>query len=128
MKLLAALLLTGTMVAGAGSAQAACMKGGDENAAATGRVSIGKARDAAGCPQQPYILTLSAPACLTAPDEEDNVKSTRTVHIYSTDAKVHAAIAGFVGKSASVRGTPFHAHTGHHHAPIVMDITEIRAQ
>ncbi len=127
MKLLVALMVTGWMVVG-GAAHAACLKGGDEGEVAAGRVSIGKARDAAGRPQQPYLLTLSTPACLTAPDAEDNVKSTRTVHIYSTDAKVHAAIAGFVGKSVRVRGTPFHAHTGHHHAPIVMDISEISGQ
>lgn len=128
MKFSTVMLAAGLMIAAGHPAYAACMKGGDEGEVAAGRVSIGKARDAAGRPQQPYILTLTTPACLTAPDEEDNVKSTRTVHIYSTDAKVHAAIAGFVGKSVRVRGTPFHAHTGHHHAPIVMDIAEIRGQ
>ncbi len=105
----------------------ACMKGG-ETVEATGGSSIGSARDAAGRPQRPYIVTLSAPACLTASDPEDSVKGTRTIHIFSTDEKVHAAIAGLVGKTVLVRGTPFPAHTGHHHAPIVMDITEISAQ
>ena len=105
----------------------ACMKDG-ENAEATGRLAIGSARDAAGRPQRPYIVTLSSPACLTATDPEDSVKNTRTVHIFSTDEKVHATIAGLVGKAVRVRGTPFPAHTGHHHAPIVMDITEINAQ
>jgi hypothetical protein len=128
MRLLTTLLLAGSMIAAGGAAHAACMKGGDKGAVAAGRVSIGKARDAAGRPQRPYILTLSAPACLTAPDEEDNVKSTRTVHIYSSVPKIHATITSFVGKSVRVRGTPFHAHTGHHHAPIVMDIAEISAQ
>ena len=128
MKLAIALLIATLCIAVDAQAQGACMKGGDEGADATGRVSIGKARDAAGRPQQPYILTLAAPVCLTAPDAEDNVKSTRTIHIYSSDDKVHAALAGFVGKSVRVRGTPFHAHTGHHHASIVMDIAAIRAQ
>lgn len=127
MKLLAALIVMASIIS-IGDAHAACLKGGEEGEVAAGSVSIGSARDAAGRPQRPYILTLAAPACLTAPDAEDNVKSTRTVHIYSTDAKIHAAIAGLVGKSVRVRGTPFHAHTSHHHAPIVMDISEISAQ
>lgn len=128
MNYLAKLLLAGSMIAASGTSHAACLKGGDDGQVAAGRVSIGKARDAAGRPQQPYILTLSAPACLTAPDKEDNVKSTRTLHIYSSNEKIHAVIAGFVGKAVRVRGTPFHAHTGHHHAPIVIDVVEIAAQ
>ena len=103
----------------------ACMKDG-EPGEATGVLSIASARDAAGRPQRPYIVTLSTPACLTASDPQDSVKSARTVHIYSTDEKVHAMIARFVGKSVHVRGNPFPAHTAHHHAPIVIDITEIR--
>jgi hypothetical protein len=128
MRLLITLLAAGWITAAAAQAQGSCMKGGDDGAVAAGRLAIGSARDAAGRPQRPYILTLAAPACLTAPDAEDNVKSSRTVHIYSSDEKIHAAIAGFVGKPVRVRGTPFHAHTGHHHAPIVMDIAEIGAQ
>ena len=105
----------------------ACMKDG-EDAEAAGRLAIGSARDAAGRPQRPYIVTLSTPACFTATEPDDSVKSTRTVHIFSSNEKVHATIAGLVGKAVRVRGTPFPAHTGHHHAPIVMDITEINAQ
>ena len=120
-------IIAAAAIALASTAANACMKDG-ENADAAGRLSIGSARDAAGRPQRPYIVTLSAPACLTATDLGDSVKSTRTVHIFSTDEKVHAAIAGLVGKTVRVRGTPFPAHTGHHHAPIVMDIAEISAQ
>jgi hypothetical protein len=100
------------------------MKDGEAGKAA-GVLSIGSVRDAAGRPQRPYILRLSSPACLTASDPEDSVKSTRTVHIFSTDEKVHASIAQFVGKSIEVSGSPFPAHTAHHHAPIVMDITGV---
>ncbi len=102
----------------------ACMKDGEVSKAA-GVLSIGSARDAAGRPQRPYILTLANPVCLTASDPSDSVKATRTVHVYSTDEKVHASIARFVGKLIQVSGSPFPAHTGHHHAPIVMDITAI---
>jgi hypothetical protein len=30
-----------------------------------------------------------------------------------------------VGQDVHVRGTPFSAHTAHHHAPIVMEISQI---
>jgi hypothetical protein len=62
-----------------------------------------------------------------ASDPEFRVKSTRTIHVYSTDERISAEIKRFVGKTVLVRGRPFGAHTAHHHAPIVMDITEIDA-
>src|SRR3990170_4007000 len=89
------------------------------------KLAIGTARDAAGRLERPYILTLVSPACLTANDPDDSVKSTPTIHIFSSKQKVHAQIARLVGKTVLVRGRPFAAHTAHHHAPIVMDIIEI---
>jgi hypothetical protein len=105
----------------------ACMSDQSKQEVAEGRLSIGNVRDAAGRPEKPYILTLAAPACLTAKDPADSVKSARTIHIFSSQENVHAQIARFVGKTVLVRGQTFAAHTGHHHAPIVMDITEIDA-
>jgi len=96
-----------------------------ETETAAGRLSIGRAKDAAGRPERPYILTLKTPVCLKSEDPEDNVASSRTIHIFSTHDKVAKQIALFVGKPISVRGRPFTAHTAHHHAPIVMDITGI---
>jgi hypothetical protein len=92
---------------------------------AEGKLAVASKRDAAGRPEKPYILTLASPACLTAKDPADSVRSARTIHIFSSQDKVHAQIARFVGKTVLVRGQPFAAHTAHHHAPIVMDISEI---
>jgi hypothetical protein len=103
-----------------------CMSDTSNKETAVGKLSIGRARDAAGRPERPYILTLQTPACLTADDPEDNVKKTSTIHIFSTQDTVSKQIARFVGKMISVRGRPFPAHTAHHHAPIVMDISEIQ--
>ena len=103
----------------------ACMSDQSKQEIAEGKLAISSKRDAAGRPEKPYILTLSSPACLTATDPADSVKSTRTIHIFSSQDKVHAQIAKFVGKTVLVRGQPFAAHTAHHHAPIVMDISEI---
>ena len=52
----------------------------------------------------------------------DTVESAETIHIYSSDETV---LKQLVGKSVKVKGDPFGAHTAHHHAPIVMEITEI---
>jgi hypothetical protein len=113
------------LVAGTMPAAAACMSDASKTEIAEGRVSIASKRDAAGRPQKVYILTLPKPACLTAYDPSLSVKGTRTIHIFSSNEKVHASIARLVGKTVLVRGSPFAAHTAHHHAPIVMDISEI---
>ena len=103
----------------------ACMSDRSDREIAEGKLAIASRQDAAGRPERPYILTLAAPACLTATDPQDSVESTRTIHIFSSRDDVHAQIAQFVGKTVLVRGQPFAAHTSHHHAPIVMDIAEI---
>jgi hypothetical protein len=112
-------------IVAAASAAGPCMSDKSDKEIAVGRLSIGRAQNAAGRPERPYILTLRTPTCLTADDPEDNVDKTRTIHIFSTQDTVARQIVRFVGKSISVRGRPFPAHTAHHHAPIVMDISAI---
>jgi hypothetical protein len=106
----------------------ACMSDQSKQESAEGKLSIASKRDATGRPEKVYMLALKSPACLTAQDPADSVKGTRTIHIFSTDDKVHARIGTLVGKTVLVRGQPFAAHTAHHHAPIVMDISEIGAR
>jgi hypothetical protein len=79
----------------------ACMSDQSKQEIAEGKLAIASKRDAAGRPEKPYILTLSSPACLTAQDPADSVKSTRTIHIFSSQDQVHAQIARFVGKTGS---------------------------
>jgi Domain of unknown function (DUF4431) len=94
---------------------------------AEGRLLIGHFKDAVDRPETAYILRLPVATCLSAEDPEFRVERTRTIHIFSSDEKVRALIGRFVGKDVMVRGRPFGAHTAHHHAPIVMDISEIDA-
>ena len=103
----------------------ACMNEAADSEMATGRLSIGTAQDAAGRPERPYILTLPTSACLTAADPESSVTSTRRIHVFPSTPKVHAAMNGLVGRDVRVRGPAFSAHTAHHHAPIVMEVTAI---
>jgi hypothetical protein len=124
----ALLLLTVVIVFVASAANAAtCMKANTEGEIAEGRLSLGQFEDAAGRPEQAFILTLPVPTCLSGSDEMDNVEDVETIHVYAFDEAIAATIKQFVGKDVQVRGTPFGAHTAHHHAPIVMDIREIDA-
>lgn len=100
------------------------MRSNADGAIAEGRLSLGQFEDAAGRPEQAFILTLPAPTCLSGEDDMDNVDDVETIHVFSVDA-LHAGLDEFVGKDVQVRGTPIPAHTAHHHAPIVMSITEI---
>jgi len=81
--------------------------------------------DAAGRPEPAYILRLSAPACLNGEDETDNVENARTIQIYGLDASVDDSISRLVGHSVRVSGEPFGAMTVHHHAPILMEVSQI---
>lgn len=103
----------------------ACLTANADGQTAEGRISVRNARDAAGRRERPYILTLAEPVCLDAVDDEDRVGPTREIHVYSTDAKAHAQIAAQLGRWVRVSGNPFGAHTAHHHAPIVMNISAI---
>jgi hypothetical protein len=118
-------IVAGLLIAASQAAAEPCMSDSSEKETAVGKLSIGKARDAAGRPEHPYILTLQTPACLTADDQQDNVSKTLTIHIFSSHDTIAGQIARFVGKSVWVRGRPLPAQTAHHHAPIVMDISAI---
>lgn len=109
------------------SAVATCLKPNVEGQSAQGQLAIGRARDAAGRPETPYILRLASNACLDANNRDEAVRRARTIHIFPADEKLRAALRRLVGKTVVVRGSPSFAHTGHHHAPIVMQVTEILA-
>lgn len=124
-RLLPAGFLSACLLAASAGAQAQCLSDAKDREALAGVVSTGQFRDAAGRPQSAFILTLKTPACLDSDDADMRVKQTLRVHIYSTRETVHAQIRQRVGKSVRVRGKPFGAHTGHHHAPIVMDVAVV---
>ena len=92
---------------------------------AIGRLSIGRAMNAADRLERPYILTLAAPVCLATDEPDDKVDATEPIHIFAADPKIAASISKLVGKLIAVRCRPFPAHTTHHHAPIVIDVKEI---
>lgn len=50
------------------------------------------------------------------------------VHVSSSDPSLIPVFSAAIGKQVTVRGEAFGAHTGHHHAPIVVIATEILVQ
>jgi hypothetical protein len=102
-----------------------CLKPNVEGQSAQGQLTIGRARDAAGRPERPYILRLASNVCLDADDSDEAVESASTIHVFPEDEKLQPAFQRLVGKNVIVRGSPFAAITAHHHAPIVMGVTEI---
>jgi hypothetical protein len=111
-----------------GLAAAACMQANVDDQVAQGVLTIGRAQDAVGRPERPYILQLAGTACLDAKDADDAVKSTRTIHVFPANEALAPTFRRLVGRTVVVRGNPFAAETAHHHAPIVMQVTKIDAQ
>jgi hypothetical protein len=111
-------------ILGASAAQAQCMKETGE-ARAEGHLTVGRFHDAAGRPETAYILQLTRPVCLDGAEDDDARKGTRRIHIFSPDERTARKIQRLVGRNVVVFGEPFGQHTAHHHAPIVMSVTEI---
>ncbi|MCC7346769.1 MAG: DUF4431 domain-containing protein [Variibacter sp.] len=125
-KLAATVLLL--VFAGCASAQAACLQANQVGQVAEGRLTAGKFRDAAGRPETAFILRLSAATCLAGPDADDNVRDVARIHVFSMQSAVRRKLSSLVGRVVQVRGNPFPAMTAHHHAPIVMDVSDVAAR
>jgi hypothetical protein len=83
-------------------------------------------------PEPTYILTLTEPICASGDEFVDPNDKFDQVQIFpgsSDKAAAHALsrdLRRLVGKRVVVEGaSPFGAHTGHHHAPLVLPITRI---
>ena len=122
--LLSAALLTAISAVPA-VAQNQCMKSGGGPYTLEGQLGTGRFKDAAGRSETALILTLAKPVCMTGDEEEDRVKCSNKVHVFSGDENVHKRLQGLTGKQITVSGEPFGAHTAHHHAPIVFNATNV---
>jgi hypothetical protein len=104
---------------------AVCLKA-ESKTLVEGILSEGTFKDANDTPEQAFILTPLIPTCLLGDPELNESEQVSTIHIYSSDDAVAQTLKSFLGKDVFVQGTPFAAHTAHHHAPIVMDVTGIQ--
>jgi len=82
-------------------------------------------------PEPTYILTLTEPICASGDEFVDPRDTFSQVQIFpESSGKAVPALAKdlrrWVGKRVVVEGaSPFGAHTGHHHAPLLLPITRI---
>lgn len=74
------------------SAVTECLKSNVEGQSAQGQLAIGRARDAAGRPETPYILRLASNACLDANNRDEAVRRARTIHIPPADEKAATGV------------------------------------
>src|SRR5262245_13139007 len=79
-----------------------------------------------------YILTLDAPACAVGDDFLNASESFDCIQLLPNDARPDPALSRtlqrLVGKRVSVEGaSAFGAHTGHHHAPLLVSVKNITA-
>ncbi|XHS77797.1 DUF4431 domain-containing protein [Burkholderiaceae bacterium UC74_6] len=79
-----------------------------------------------------WLLLLDAPICVTAsPHPESDNNSFERDQIVVQLAAVHVspgAIEGLVEKRVVVSGQLYHALTGHHRTPVLLDVHGIQAQ
>ena len=129
MNRLARLVIFGALVCSGGSyAVAQCMDPNQASEAAVGHLVQRQFRDAAGRPEDAYILTLPSPICLSSEEETDNVEGATTLHLVAENETLDAKLRSLVGQVVMVRGKPFGAITVHHHAPIVFGVVEAETQ
>lgn len=124
-----ALMAIASSVTSSGPAMAQdCMRYNAGPQAVEGKVSVLEARDAAGRRETALILTPKAPVCLDAKRADDRVSASTSVHIFSTSQSTHRQLQAAVGKSIQVTGAPMPAHTSHHHAPIIMNVSKVKVR
>jgi hypothetical protein len=107
-------------------AYAGCLQAEQAKTIIEGVLSEGTFTDANDQPEQAFILKPLVPTCLAGDDNVDESEKVGEIQIFSSDDAVAQTIKSHVGEDVFVQGTPFGAHTAHHHAPIVMDITGIQ--
>jgi len=83
-------------------------------------------------PEPTYILKLDKPICVTGDEFADPSTSIERVQIYpenlGMDRELKRELRDLVGRRVRVEGkSAFRAHTGHHHAPLLLPITRIQS-
>src|SRR5829696_6545374 len=67
-------------------------------------------------PQMPVLIPTTATG---------GIRRARTIHMFPADENMRRTFRRLAGKTVVVRGSPSIASTAHHHAPIVMHVTDI---
>jgi hypothetical protein len=79
-----------------------------------------------GRAERGYILILARPVCLDDGGEFADPRQRFTrVQLYTSNDRLWPRLRAAVGHRIRIRGTGFAAHTAHHHAPMVVDVSAI---
>jgi hypothetical protein len=82
-------------------------------------------------PEPSYILQLDDPICATGDDFLDPKEKIDRIQVFpdqsgAASAALQKDLRGLVGRHVTVAGaSAFGAHTGHHHAPLLLAITQV---
>ncbi|HVQ08746.1 MAG TPA: DUF4431 domain-containing protein [Allosphingosinicella sp.] len=79
--------------------------------------------------ERAYILTLDRSICIDDGGEfADPRQRFDRVHLYTGTDAIRPRLRAGLGRRVRVRGSGFAAQTGHHRAPLVVDVSEIRVE
>ena len=77
-----------------------------------------------------WLILLDAPICITGssnPKVDNDLPESNQILIHLVAVHVDlASLQRAAGKHITVRGSLFHAMTGHHRTPVLMDVYEVR--
>jgi hypothetical protein len=77
-----------------------------------------------------FLLLLDAPICVSAsahPEQDNNSSESNQILIQLAAVSINVTVLSkAVGKRATVRGSLYHALTGHHRTPVLMDVNDVR--
>jgi hypothetical protein len=77
-------------------------------------------------PEPTYVLRLFNAICIRGDEFANPAMAFSTVQLI-TDSVMGQRLRGKIGRKVMLRFTdPFAAHTGHHHAPLLVRVTEVR--
>lgn len=76
-------------------------------------------------PETYWVLQLPDTVCTQATGDNDAEDAVTQLQLI-LNGKQYARYKKFIGRKVSVTGKLSHAITGHHHTPVLMEVTEIR--
>jgi hypothetical protein len=77
-------------------------------------------------PEGAFILLLRKPLCFDDGGHfAGRVQGVTSVHVFSGDDALSRTLRRRVGREAKVTGEAFAAETGHHHAPLVLEVKRV---
>ena len=75
--------------------------------------------------ERAFILELPERLCASGGEFISATLPVDRVHVSTTDRAILGVLNATVGKTVTVRGEAFGAHTGHHHAPLVLMASQV---